>query len=101
MADLKADMFEEVRLDEALAVLQSRRLGFSQVRLLPKGDKLRPIMNLRRRALTRGASKTLGPSINTILGPVHTLLKLERVSKASTTPEPRLTTDCRTPIPRN
>ncbi|KAJ4326584.1 Telomerase reverse transcriptase [Fusarium piperis] len=30
MADLKADMFEEVRLDEALAALQSRRLGFSQ-----------------------------------------------------------------------
>ncbi|RSL70645.1 hypothetical protein CEP53_001789 [Fusarium sp. AF-6] len=78
MADLKADMFEEVRLDNALTVLQSRRLGFSQVRLLPKGDKLRPIMNLRRRALTRGASKILGPSINTILGPVHTLLKLER-----------------------
>ncbi|KAL6357993.1 hypothetical protein LRP88_08172 [Fusarium phalaenopsidis] len=83
MADLKADMFEEVRLDEALAVLQSRRFGFSQVRLLPKGDKLRPIMNLRRRALTRGASKTLGPSINTILGPVHTLLKLERDTNPS------------------
>ena len=101
MADLKADMFEEVRLDEALAVLQSRRLGFSQVRLLPKGDKLRPIMNLRRRALTRGASKTLGPSINTILGPVHTLLKLEKVSEVATTLQPRLTTGFRIPIPRN
>ncbi|KAF5026551.1 hypothetical protein F66182_1340 [Fusarium sp. NRRL 66182] len=78
MVDLKADMFEEVKLDEAMQVLQSRRLGFSQVRLLPKGNKLRPIMNLRRKTMTRGASKNLGPSINTILGPVHSLLKLEK-----------------------
>ncbi|KAJ3526128.1 hypothetical protein NM208_g11338 [Fusarium decemcellulare] len=83
MANLKADMFEEIKLDDALHVLQSRRLGFSQVRLLPKGDKMRPIMNLRRRALTRGTSKVLGPSINSILGPVHTLLKLEKDTNPS------------------
>lgn len=78
MAKLKENMLDEVKLDDALRILQSRPLGFSQVRLLPKGDKLRPIMNLRRRALARGPTKKLGPSINTILGPVHTLLKLER-----------------------
>ncbi|KAF4999266.1 hypothetical protein FDECE_11560 [Fusarium decemcellulare] len=83
MANLKADMFEEIKLDDALHVLQSRRLGFSQVRLLPKGKKMRPIMNLRRRALTRGTSKVLGPSINSILGPVHTLLKLEKDTNPS------------------
>ncbi|KAF4335718.1 telomerase reverse transcriptase [Fusarium beomiforme] len=58
MAALRADMFEEVKLDDALEVLRSRKLGFSQIRLLPKGNKLRPIMNLRR--------------------PVHSLLKLEK-----------------------
>ncbi|KAM5356019.1 hypothetical protein ACJ41O_002665 [Fusarium nematophilum] len=83
MAALKADMFEEIKLDEAMGVLQSRRMGFSQIRLLPKRDKLRPIMNLRRRTMTRGASRTLGPSINTILGPVHTLLKLEKNANPS------------------
>ncbi|KAF4948179.1 hypothetical protein FSARC_13818 [Fusarium sarcochroum] len=83
MADLKADMFEEVKLDEALQVLQSRKLGFSQVRLLPKGNKLRPIMNLRRRAMTRGTSRNLGSSINTVLGPIHSLLKLEKRTNPS------------------
>ncbi|KAK7416023.1 Telomerase reverse transcriptase [Neonectria punicea] len=81
MANLKEGMFEEVKLDDALRTLQSRRLGFSQIRLLPKGDKLRPITNLRRRVLTQGANKLLGPSINSILGPVHTLLKLEKASE--------------------
>lgn len=84
MTGLKASMLEEVKLDDAVKILQSRRLGFSQIRLLPKGDKLRPITNLRRRTVvSRGLSKTLGPSINTILGPVHSLLKLEKVSEAT------------------
>ncbi|KAF5623318.1 telomerase reverse transcriptase [Fusarium sp. NRRL 52700] len=78
MLELRADMFEEVKLDDALQVLRSRKLGFSQIRLLPKGNKLRPIMNLRRRTMTRGPSSKLGRSINTILGPVHSLLKLEK-----------------------
>lgn len=83
MAKLKETMFEEVKLNDALRILESRRLGFSQIRLLPKGDKLRPITNLRRRALARGATKVLGPSINSILGPVHSLLKLEKVSEGN------------------
>ncbi|EMT62127.1 hypothetical protein FOC4_g10015208 [Fusarium odoratissimum] len=87
MMELRADMFEEVKLDDALQVLRSRKLGFSQVRLLPKGNKLRPIMNLRRRAMTRGPSSKLGRSINTILGPVHSLLKLEKLFKQSLGPE--------------
>ncbi|KAF5723392.1 telomerase reverse transcriptase [Fusarium mundagurra] len=78
MMELRADMLEEVKLDDALQVLRSRKMGFSQVRLLPKGNKLRPIMNLRRRAMTRGPSSKLGRSINAILGPVHSLLKLEK-----------------------
>lgn len=79
MAGLKDDMLEEVKLEEANRILDSRSLGFSHIRLLPKGNKLRPIMNLRKRTLTRGASKVLGQSINSVLGPVHTLMKLEKV----------------------
>jgi telomerase reverse transcriptase len=81
MASLKAKMFEEVKLDDALRILDSRHLGFSQVRLLPKGAAARPIMNLRRRALLRGNKKVLGPSINTVLGPVSSVLKFEKVSR--------------------
>lgn len=73
-------MFEEVKVSEANALLRSRRLGYSQIRLLPKGAKLRPIMNLRRRVLRLGPSKTLGPSINSVLAPVHTMLKFETVA---------------------
>lgn len=79
MAALKNKMFEEIKLEEAVQILDSRRLGFSQVRLLPKGVTVRPIMNLRRRALVKGDRKILGPSINTILGPVSHMLKLEKV----------------------
>jgi telomerase reverse transcriptase len=80
MAALKTSMFEEVRMEDAFRILQSRKLGYSQVRLLPKLNKMRPIMNLRRRTLVRGDKQILGPSINTILGPVSSMLKLEKVS---------------------
>lgn len=80
MAALKESMFEEVKFADANGILQSRKFGFSQVRLLPKGQQLRPIMNLRRRTWTRGNTKVLGPSINSVLDPIHTILKLERVS---------------------
>ncbi len=82
MAALKADMFEEVKLGDARRILDSRKLGFSQMRLLPKDTTMRPIMNLRRRTQARGDKKVLGPSINTILAPVHAMLSLERVSHA-------------------
>ena len=91
MADLRTDMFEEVKLDEAQQILQNRQLGFSQVRLLPKGGKLRPIMNLRRRAMTRGPSRNLGRSINTVLGPIHSLLKLEKVRSSEVAEKLKLT----------
>lgn len=74
-AALKTSMFEEVRMEDAL---HAGQLGYSQVRLLPKPNKMRPIMNLRRRALARD-KMMLGRSINTILGPVNSMLKLERV----------------------
>ncbi|KAF9878997.1 putative telomerase reverse transcriptase [Colletotrichum karsti] len=77
MANLRSKMFEEVKLNEAERILGSRQLGFSRIRLLPKGKSIRPIMNLRRRATVNGKGALLGPSINSILGPVHSVLKLE------------------------
>ena len=79
MASLKTRMFEEVRLKDALSILQSRQLGFSQVRLLPKAASVRPIINLRRRAVILRDKKTLGPSINTILSPLQAVLNREKV----------------------
>ena len=79
MAALKDKMFEEEPLVEALRTLDSRRLGFAQLRLLPKQGTMRPIMNLRRRTMQRGSKTLLGPSINSVLEPVSTMLKLEKV----------------------
>lgn len=81
MVELKAKMFEEVKPDEALNLLGSRRLGYSLVRLLPKQIGVRPIMNLRRRMVTRKNKKILGQSINSILGPVYNMLRLEKVNE--------------------
>lgn len=81
MASLRATMFEEVPLASALHILSSRRLGAAQIRLLPKQTTMRPIMNLRRRTLlptTGPKPPVLGPSINSVLLPVHSALKLER-----------------------
>lgn len=80
MTLLKTNMFEEVKTEDALRILASRKLGFSQVRLLPKQAKMRTIMNLRRRMLQHGDKRILGRSINSILGPVNSVLKLEKVS---------------------
>lgn len=85
MSTLKGKMLEEVSLTEANRILQSRRLGFSHIRLLPKGASMRPITNLRKRTPIRGNSKQLGPGINKILAPVHTVLQLERIVNPSKT----------------
>lgn len=79
MAALKTTMFEEVKMEDAVKILDARHIGFSQVRLLPKGLGMRPITNLRRRMLVKANNKQfLGPSINTVLGPVASMLKLEK-----------------------
>lgn len=79
MASLKSKMFSEVDLSQAHKILESRALGYSQVRLLPKMTGMRPIMNLRKRIAVPGRPKELGPGINRILAPAHTILQLEKV----------------------
>lgn len=78
MLTLKSTMFEEVRRSQAESLLAYRTLGFSQLRLLPKGGAMRPIMNLKRRTVTSGNKTRLQASINSVLGPVYSVLKLEK-----------------------
>lgn len=77
---LKASMFEDVKLEHARQILDSRSLGFSQVRLLPKETGVRPIMNLRRRATKKGYKSILGNSINSVLTPLYNILTFEKAS---------------------
>jgi telomerase reverse transcriptase len=79
LASLKFTMFEEVKLEQARKILDSRTIGFSQVRLLPKESGVRPIMNLRRRAIRKGYQDILGSSINSVLAPVYNILTFEKV----------------------
>ncbi|OAF54483.2 hypothetical protein VC83_09002 [Pseudogymnoascus destructans] len=78
MASLKLAMFEEVDINMANSVLDSRTIGFSQIRLLPKEKGVRPILNLRRRQLRRDSKRALGPSINSTLAPVYNMLTFEK-----------------------
>jgi telomerase reverse transcriptase len=83
MTSLKLSMFEEVDMKSAKKILDSRKIGFSQIRLLPKEKGVRPIMNLRRRPLKKGSKKFLGSSINSILAPVYNMLTYEKVCSSS------------------
>ncbi|KAF7530544.1 hypothetical protein PCG10_000053 [Penicillium crustosum] len=80
--ELKATMFEELEPDHAQRVLARRSLGFGALRLLPKSTGLRPILNLRKRALKQSSwgkrSTYLAASINTSITPIYNMLTYER-----------------------
>ncbi|KAL8867135.1 MAG: hypothetical protein Q9174_005857 [Haloplaca sp. 1 TL-2023] len=79
LAKIKQSMFEEIPSLKARQLLDARSLGFSQIRLLPKGSSVRPIMNLRRRVTKlQNGKAVLGRSINSIMAPVHKMLDFER-----------------------
>ena len=76
LANIKVSMFEEIRAVKALKILDARALGFSQIRLLPKANGMRPIMNLRRRVNKLKNGRTvLGRSINSAMTPVFNVLE--------------------------
>lgn len=79
LTGIKSTMFEELEIKAAQKILDSRSLGYSQIRLLPKPTSIRPIMNLRRRAPKKGSKNMLGSSINSILQPVFNMLSYEKV----------------------
>jgi telomerase reverse transcriptase len=79
VGSLKLAMFEEMVPEKAQQILNARPFGFSHIRLLPKGTGVRPIMNLKRRAMKKGYKNVLGPSINSTLTPVFNMLTFEKV----------------------
>lgn len=75
LTNLKLSMFDEIPTMEASRMLDARTLGFSQVRLLPKAQGVRPIINLRRRVnKIKGGKSVLGRSINSAIQPVFCVL---------------------------
>jgi telomerase reverse transcriptase len=72
-------MFEELKPHSATRLLNSRSLGLSHVRLLPKNNAFRPIINLKRRAMRKsGGVAVLEQSINKKLEPVFNTLNYEK-----------------------
>jgi telomerase reverse transcriptase len=81
LLDLKSNMLEEMPADSTVKLLAHRKLGFSKIRLLPKGKGVRLITNLKRRQqIMRNGTMVLGRSINSVMGPVFNIMNYERVS---------------------
>lgn len=79
LSHIKLSMFEEMDTVRALKLLDGRPLGFSQIRLLPKANGIRPIMNLKRRVTKLQKGKVvLGRSINSVMAPVFNMLDYEK-----------------------
>ncbi|KAK3075702.1 Telomerase reverse transcriptase [Teratosphaeriaceae sp. CCFEE 6253] len=79
LSSLKAGMLEACDTATIRKLLAKRALGVSQVRLVPKENGMRPIINLRCRLpqLQRG-ELGLGKSINSLLTPVFSVLNYQK-----------------------
>lgn len=79
LAVLGLNMFVALRPSQARQKLQSRMLGYSHLRLLPKDQGSRPITNLRRRQLKIiYGRRILVSSVNSQLGSLFSVLNYER-----------------------
>lgn len=79
---LKLNMFEECSTEELQGAMAQRALGVSKVRLLPKEQGMRPIINLRRRVQRQQhGGLVLGRSINSILTPAFSILNYEKACR--------------------
>ena len=79
LSSLKNTMLEECSASTVRKMLTTRALGISQVRLLPKEQGMRPIINLRRRVQKlQYGNVVLGRSINSILTPAFSALNCEK-----------------------
>lgn len=83
LASLKETMLEQCNTTDTKRTLAKRALGVSRVRLLPKEQGMRPIINLRRRVQKLQQGRwVLGRSINSILTPAFSVLNHEKTSHA-------------------
>ena len=79
-AALKSSMFEQVPNAIAQKLLSKRVTGYSNIRLLPKDNGMRPIANLKKRMqILRNGSKVLARSINSVITPAFNILNFEKV----------------------
>ncbi|KAM0721837.1 hypothetical protein Q7P37_002762 [Cladosporium fusiforme] len=79
---LKLAMFEECSTVDLQKAMAQRALGVSKVRLLPKEQGMRPIINLRRRVQRQQHGNVmLGRSINSVLTPAFTILNYEKTAR--------------------
>ncbi|KAK6002570.1 hypothetical protein QM012_001320 [Aureobasidium pullulans] len=79
LASLRTSMFEEVSQRKVKRTLSNMSIGTGRVRLLPKESGLRPIINLKRRVMSkRNGRLVLGKSVNKILTPAFHVLNLEK-----------------------
>lgn len=81
---LRVSTYQQLQPAEVKRLLNSRSLGYSYVRLLPKNEGTRTITNLRRRMVaTSKGRRVLGPSINTQLVPILGALSSEAKSSST------------------
>ena len=99
---LKSKLFVPIPRKEALAIMSTRQLGYSHIRLLPKERGVRAIVNLRRRSNKQSvqdakstsakavakkqpkkSEAALGTSINQILQAAFHILTYEKSAQAS------------------
>jgi telomerase reverse transcriptase len=81
LTTMKTSMFELMPTERMTRLLQMRPLGFSKIRLLPKRNGFRTIMNLKRRQqVVRNGTMSLGRSINSVMAPVFNVITYEKVS---------------------
>lgn len=80
LSTLRLNMFEQMPTERANKLLAIRPLGFSKIRLLPKKQGTRMIMNLKRKQqVMRYGTMTLSRSINTVMTPVFNAITYEKV----------------------
>ncbi|CAN9263504.1 unnamed protein product [Alternaria alternata] len=79
LLELRTNMFEEMPTESTERLLSARQLGFSNIRLLPKRQGFRTIMNLKRRQqVMRYGTTMLGRSINAVMTPAFNAITYEK-----------------------
>ncbi|CAN9374203.1 unnamed protein product [Alternaria alternata] len=90
LLELRTNMFEEMPTESTERLLSARQLGFSNIRLLPKRQGFRTIMNLKRRQqVMRYGTTMLGRSINAVMTPAFNAITYEKAC-FDTIPQSRL-----------
>lgn len=88
LTTLRLNMFEELPNVNATKLLSGNQLGFSNIRLLPKKQGFRTIMNLKRKQqVLRYGTMSLGRSINSAMTPAFNAINYEKVSTPSESPD--------------